>query len=135
MGSNPPHPCPKDTWRPHIRRRCPPCPKAGVRTHKLGALRHIRSPLDLQHEQRGSEIDKMSSTGLNTYTTMNIYVWRPSEGGTWPIKAGNLMMKTLTSSPTHHNARMDANGFSSGGCRKHQMDQHVLDIEGNTLVL
>ena len=32
MGSNPPPPCPKDTWRPHTRRRCPPCPKGGVRT-------------------------------------------------------------------------------------------------------
>ena len=65
-----PRPCPKDTWRPHIRRRRPPCPKGGVRTLKIGALRHIPSPLDLQHGPRGSKIEKTSSTSLNAYTTM-----------------------------------------------------------------
>ena len=49
MGSKPPPPCHKDTWRPHTRRRRPPCPKGGVRTLIIGALRHIWSPLDLQH--------------------------------------------------------------------------------------
>ena len=42
MGSNPPPLCPKDTWRPHTRRRRPPRPKGGVRTLIIGALRHIR---------------------------------------------------------------------------------------------
>ena len=70
MGPNPPPLCPKDKWRPHIRRRCPPCPEGGVRTHKIGALRHIRSPLDVQHGPRGSKIEKTSSTSLNRYTTM-----------------------------------------------------------------
>ena len=64
-----------------MRRERPPCPKGGMRIHKIGAPRHILSPLDLQHGPRVSKIDKTSSTGLNTYTTMNIYVWRLSEGG------------------------------------------------------
>ena len=58
MGSTPPLPCPKDTWRPHTRLRRPQCPKEGVRTLIIGALRHIRSPLDLQHGPRGSKIEK-----------------------------------------------------------------------------
>ena len=58
MGSNPPPPCPKDTWRPHTRRKRPPRPKGGVSTLIIGALRHIRSPLDLQHGPRGSKIEK-----------------------------------------------------------------------------
>ena len=70
MGPNTPPPCPKYTWRPHIRRRRPLCPKGGVRTHTIGALRHIWSPLDLQHGPRGSKIEKTSSTSLNTYTGM-----------------------------------------------------------------
>ena len=41
MGSKTPPPCPKDTWRPHTRRRRPPCPKGGVRTLIISALRHI----------------------------------------------------------------------------------------------
>ena len=58
MGSTAPPPCPKDTRRPHTRCRRPPCPKEGVRTLIIGALRHIWSPLDLQHGQRGSKIEK-----------------------------------------------------------------------------
>ena len=57
-GYTPPPPCPKDTWRPHIRRRRSPCPKGGVGTLIIGALRHIRYPLDLQHGPRGSKIEK-----------------------------------------------------------------------------
>ena len=70
MGSNPPPPCPKDTWRPQIGRRRPPCPKGGVKTLISGALRHIWSHLDLQHGPRGSKIEKTLSTSLNTYTKM-----------------------------------------------------------------
>ena len=40
MGSTPPPPCPKDTWRPHTRCRRPPCPKGGVRT-----LKPVRTPV------------------------------------------------------------------------------------------
>ena len=56
--SGPLHNFAKDTWKPHTRRRRPPCPKGGVRSLIIGALRHIRSPLDLQHGPRGSKIEK-----------------------------------------------------------------------------
>ena len=59
MGSNPPPTCLKDTWRPHTRRKRPPRPKGGMRTLIIGALRHIQSPLDLQHGPRGSKIEKL----------------------------------------------------------------------------
>ena len=55
MGSNPPSPCPKDTWRPHTRRRRPPCPKRGVRTLILSALRHIRFPLMIYNMDQGDQ--------------------------------------------------------------------------------
>ena len=54
MESHPP-PCLKDTWSSHIRCRRPPCPKRGVRSPKVGALRQILSCLDLQHGRRGSQ--------------------------------------------------------------------------------
>ena len=76
MGSNPPPPpCRKDTWRPHIRRRRPPCPMGGVRTLIIGALRHIR------HSE--------------------ICMWRPSEGGIWPIKAQKSPDERPHPSPKH----------------------------------
>ena len=76
----------------------------------MGALCHILSPLNLQHGPRGSQIDKKLSTGLNTYTTINIYVWRPSEGGILPIKAQCLSMNTLTLSPPGHKPNKDTKG-------------------------
>ena len=74
MGSNPPPPCPKDTWRPHTRRRRPPCPKGGVRTLIISALRHIRSPLDLQHGPRGSKIEERRRSTKISIPQCNIHV-------------------------------------------------------------
>ena len=123
-------PCPKDTWRPHIRRRRPPCPKEGVRTLIIGALRHIRSPLDLQHGPRGSKIEKTSSTSLDTYTTMKYICGDRVKGVYGKSRANHPRMNALTRLPstkTNINAKGDPlRCFSS-----HQMDQHVLDIQRN----
>ena len=63
-----------------------------------------------------------------------IYMWRPSEGGIWPIKAQNPLMNAtcrLPSTKTNINAKGDPlRCFSS-----HQMDQRVLDIQRNVLFL
>ena len=59
MGSKPPPPMSQGyTEAPNTRRRRPPWPKGGVRTLTIGALRHVRSPIDLQHGPRGSKIEK-----------------------------------------------------------------------------
>ena len=125
-------PCPTDTWRPHIRRRRPPCPKEGVRTLTIGALRHIRSPLHLQHGPRGSKIEKKSSTDLNTYTTMK-YICGDRMKGVYgqsrPKDPRMNALTRLTSTETNTNANM---GPSRCYC-SHQMDQHVLDIERDVL--
>ena len=128
MGSNPPPPCPKDTWRPHIRRRRPPCPKGGVRTLIIGALRHIRSPLDLQDGPRGSKIEKRRDRSKYVYHN-EIYMWRPSEGGIWPIKAQNPRMNALTRLPSTKTNK-NTKGDPLRCCCSHQMDQHVLVIQG-----
>ena len=130
MGSNPPPPCPKGTWRPHIQRRRPPYPKRGVRTLIIGALRHIRSPLDLQHGPRGSKIEKTSSTDLNAYSTIKYICGdrvKRIYGQSRP-KSPRINARTrLPSTKTNKNAKEDP----SRCCCSHQMDQHVLDIQGN----
>ena len=130
----PPPPCPKDTWRPHIRRRRPPCPKGGVRTLIISALRHIRSPPHLPHGPRGSKIEKTSSTCLNTYTTMKYICGDRVKGVYGQSRPKNLRIIALIRLPgteTNINVRGDPlRCFSS-----HQMDQHVLDIQRNVLFL
>ena len=127
-------PCPKDTWRPHIRRRRPPCPKGGVRTHTIGALRHIWSPFDLQHGPRASNIEKTASTSLNTYTTMKYICGDRVKRIYGQSRPRNPWMNALTRLPstkTNRNAKGDPlRCFSS-----HQSDQHVLDIQRNVLFL
>ena len=98
----PPPSCPKDTWRPHIRRRRPPCPKGGVRTHTIGALRHIPSPLDLQHGPRGSKIEKRRDRSKYVYHN-EIYMWRLSQGGIWPNTAQKSPDERPHPSPKHKN--------------------------------
>ena len=134
MRSNPPSPCPKDTWRPHIRRRRPPCPKGGVRTLIIGALRHIQSPLDLQHGPRGSKIEKTSSTSLNTYTTVKYICGDRVKRIYGQSRPKTPQMNALTCLPntkTNINAKGDPLRCSSS----HQIDQHVLDIQRNVLFL
>ena len=58
MGSNPPLHVPRTHGGPTHVVGVPHAPREGLRTLKIGALRHIRSPLDLQHGPRGSKIEK-----------------------------------------------------------------------------
>ena len=134
MGSNPPPPCPKDTWRAHMERRRPPCPKGGVRTLIIGALRHIRAPLDLQHGPRGSKIEKTSSTSLNTYTTMKDICGDRVKGVYGQSRPKNPRINALTRLPSTKKNK-NAKGDLSRCCCSHQMDQHVLDIQRNVLFL
>ena len=130
MGSNLPPPCPKDTWRPHKWRRRPPCPKRGVRTLKIGALRHNRSPLELQHGPRGSKIKKTSSTSLNTYTTMKYICGDPVKGVYGQSRPKNPGMNALTR-PPRTETNINAKGDSLRCFSSHQMDKTVLDIQKN----
>ena len=100
MGPSPPFPSAKDTWEPHIRRRRPSCPKGGVRTHTIGALRHIRSPLDLQHGPRGSKIQKTLSTSLITYTRMKNICGDRVKGVYGQSRPKNPQINALTRLPS-----------------------------------
>ena len=58
MGSKPPPPVPRTHGGPTHVVGVPHAQTGGVRTLIIRALRHIRSPLDLQHGPRGSKIEK-----------------------------------------------------------------------------
>ena len=123
----PPPPCPKDTWRPHTRRRRPPLPNGGVRKLIIGALRHIRSPLDIKDRET-------SSVDLNKYTTMKYICGDRVKGVDGQSRPKNPRMNALTRPPsteTNKNARGDPLVCYSSN----QMDQHVLDIQRNVLFL
>ena len=129
-----PPPCHSDTWRPHIRRRRPPCPKRGVRTLTIGALGHIRSPLDPQHGPRGSKIEKTSSTSLNRYTTVKYICGDRVKGIYGQSRPNNPRMIALTRLQ-NTNTNINGRGEPLRCFSSHQMDQHLLDIQTNVLSL